>query len=658
MGAWARASMQSHVTASSGRAKSPKQVRTGDTFKQHVAELPKEDQAKALVAVEQAEYLGEQAKEAKAAWASEFESIADRIGLSKDETTSRYLLISGRPGIDLNKNTRFGVPNRVKFKDELEHRQGMLVLARGKGQNKLHIGKSDHFLHDPNTDKLLDFILRPEDEGTLANLSQNELQSRVSESNSGALLHPEVILDYISGEKIQRRFYWVKAGDVPKMEAKEKDGKGNPARKTAKDPGYTSNDLQEKDRNTAEWGHYLWKTKQFVPWVPVNRKDLEPFMPALWMLVTYVQKMNQSQRAADKAGHATRTATRSEKHADHQFLQQQKRSGQDRFKIPVKSQRVQDVCARVDNIQASEETRVVLNNILKDRITNFERTWNEFARHLEDGLLSMVCMNKMFEIVRSLCNSNALVFSDRSGHKYDPTSCLTFRSLNDHLSYADERLMSLIKDYDLTDSDGKVNIKTNKKVFHTADMQDNGEPPYELPPYVFYFDTKTKVIKLAEGGSGNFSLHYPQLAAPIKKDLDLFSKQYATDYEEVLLRRKNLEDPIYRAEPLNPLIAPFSDVGLLQEEVLCKKASFEDLADASFPYRNTLFLDVRFPDYEARLVTNGRRNGVYIKRGDSDWKPAELTNNGTEVIIGPVSQDDAYADSSAAEEAYESEEPH
>lgn len=609
--------------------------------------------------VEQAEHLGMQAKDAKTAWESELESIASTLGLSKDETKRRYLLISGKAGTDLNKNTKFGVSNRVKFKEELEYRQCMLVLARGKGRNELHIGKSDHFLHDPNTDKLLDFILRPEDGGTLANLSQTELQSRVSESNSASLLDPEVILDYICGEKIQRRFHWVKAGDVDKVEEKEKDSKGNPARKTAKDPGYSSKDLQEKDRNTAEWGCYLWKTKQFIPWVPVNRKDLEPFMPALRLLVAYVQKMNQSQRAADKAGHATRTATRSDKHPDHQFLQQQKRGGQDPIRIPVKTPRVKDVAVALrENIVVGEQMKAVLHGIHRDKIASFERSWNKFARHLEAGLFSTVCMNEMFRIVRDLLNSNALVFSDRNGHKYDPTSFLTYRSLDDNLSYTDERLVSLLKEYGLTDSDGKVDVRTNKKVFHTADMQDNEEPPYELPPYVFYFDTKTKVLKLAEGGPDNLFVHYPQLWHPIAKTLDAFSKQYATSLEEVMLRREDPEDPIYRNEPLRPLIAPFCDFSLLSEEVVCKRASLEDLADASFPYRDALFLEVRFPDHEARLVTNGHRDGVYIKQEDSDWQPAELTNNGTEVVIDFVNEDDAYADSSATEEAYESEQPH
>jgi hypothetical protein len=481
------------------------------------------------------------------------------------------------------------------------------------------------------------------------------LQSRVSVSNSAALCDARAILDYICGENIQRRFYWVKAGKEAEDEA-ARDLQGERTRRSAKDPGYCSNQLQDKDRNTSEWGYYIWKTKQFIPWVPVNREDLEPFLDALYLMDQYVDQMKETEKSKDHAGHATNTATKTSKHPDARFLQQQ-------IVVSSKAQRVssdsyvrEGVLRTASQFVLSKAEKAILENVRRDNIVGFEHAWNQFARHLELGSRSKACMNEMFEIVRDLFNSNALVFSDRGGHRYEPTSFLTFRSLDDHLSHADERLRSLVMEYGLTDSDGKIDVATNKKVFHTQAMKDAGIPAYELPPYAFCFDTKTKVLKLAEGGSENLMGHYRHLRLPIARSLDALNKQYAFSPEELLERSKDPNDPIYGDVTLHPLIAPFCDVSLIQEEVLCKRASFEDLADDSFPFPDKLFLDVSFPHCNARLVSNGRRNGCYIKYGASKWKRAELTDHNTEITIAYASEEDLEYDGGKTDEAAESSE--
>lgn len=650
--------MPSVTAAAGGRAKSPKQFRTEETFKNHAAALPPEDQQRAIHAAEKVGYTTKMKQKAKEAWKSEFYSIANALGLSKEETKRRYLLIQGLGGVDLNdldQQRKYGLPNRVKFRDELLHRKNMLRLAQGKGRNKLHVGESDEYMHDSNADKLLDFILRPEDGGTLANLTQQQLQNRVCESNRAPLLDPQVILDYISGDKIQRRFYWVKAEDADK-EA-EKFAKGGRTRRQSKDPGYCSASLQDKDRNTSEWGCYVWQTRQFIPWVPIEREQLKPFLPALHLHELYMELQQVAEITSDEAGRATKTDTKTSKSRDAQFLQQQKRGGNAILRVAAKAPRVsddhfsrEDVTEAASRVVGSAQTKAVFHTTHRERIGTFEYCWNEFARHLEHGRRSKVCMNEMFEIVRIILNSNALVFSDRNGHRYDPTSCLTYRSINDHMSYADDRLRSLVQEYGLTDSDGKVDVKSNMKVFHTEDMQDAGIPAYELPPYAFYFDTKTKVLKLAEGGSENLLVHYRHLWIPMAKVLDALNKQYAHSLEEVLDRSKNPDDPIYGDVPLHPLIAPFCDVSLLKEEVLCKRASFEDLEDDSFPFPVNVFLDVFFPDHNARLVSNGFHDGCYIKYGASNWERAEVTSDGLYIDV-------RYAEDSAqTDEAGESSE--
>lgn len=645
--------MQSVTAAGGGgRAKSPKS-RTYETFMNHAAALPLEDQPRANHAAEKVRQTSQQAKKAKEAWKNEFYSIANALGLSKEETKRRYLLIQGLGGINLNdldQQRKYGLPNHVRFRDELEHRKNMLRLARGEGQNKLHVGKSDKHMHDPNADKQLDFILRPEDGGTLANLTQQQLQNRVCESNSAPLLDPQVILDYISGDKIQRRFYWVKAEDADK-EA-EKFANGERTRRQSKDPGYCSASLQDKDRNTSEWGHYVWKTRQFIPWVPIDREKLEPFLPALQLHELYMDLQKVAKITSDEAGRATKTDTKSKKSKDAQFIQSQKRGGNNTVRIPGKTQRVsravEDAHSKIEDAQS----RAVFEHVHNKRVLEFEISWDQFAAHLNNGLGSNVFMNKMFEIVRILLNSNALVFSDRNGHKYDPTNFLTYRSLDDHLSYADERLRSLKEEYGLTDLDGEIDLHTDKKVFHTKDMQDAGIPAYELPPYAFYFDTKHKVLKLAQGGSQNLLKHHRHLWLPIARILDLLNKQAAFSHEEALERSKNPDDPVYGNVPLHPLIGPFCDVSLLQEEVLCKRASFDDLEDDSFPFPFSVFLDVSFPAQDARLVSNGHHNGHYVKYGASNWKRALLTSNGTEVEIKHASEEQTDEAGESSEDEY------
>ena len=644
-----------------GRGKSPKAYRTEEKLNEQMTQVPEAKQEAAKIAVDQAADLAARKEEAKKKWKEEFYAIAKKKELSQEETKRILRLIEKPKGYDNNPSNGGKLTNpdklnscTVTFQEELYFRTTMLKRARSmamrKAGDKLKIGKSETFAHDLNLDKLMDFIMRPGDEGTLSNLSQEEVQSRVEESKNPVLLNAKNIVDYICGPKIQRRFEWVKRTEVEKQKEEFDKGKKHP-RKTAKDPGYCSNNLQDKDRKDPTLGYYVWEAQRFLPWIRAKHEDLDDFLPALHLMVVYADLLDKSNIATDHASNLTKQAPPRLKDPDASLVS--------RLPPPTKpvlngfvmsnskKPKMQDIM--VDKTVCAQ-MQTVLCKIQNDKSKIFDTIWNSFSDHV--GMKITICMNVMFDIVRSLLNSNAMVFSDRDGFKYDPTSRVTYRSLNDNMSYADEELRFLVRKYHLTDAHGTIDTATEKKVFCTPKMKKAGLR-YELPPYVFYFDTKYQVLKLAEDGAKHFVTHYSTLYLKVAQWLFNLHTQYAHDYVQMIERMDDPKDPVYAKVDFLPLIKPFTDLEPYSKLMRCKRASFDDLEDASFPYPNNIFMDVTGDN---RLVTNGDKKGCYITDGTNGWVRMEPAEGEEEVFFNPWSTDNEQEPGQTDEEEEEEEE--
>jgi len=610
--------------------RAPRAARTADDMAKSLSSvaLPKKD--KARESIQNLKFIEDTRKALDAEWKELFNKICQTEGIiEKEEIERRFRCIIGKAG------TKQLGPSHWTASDEFWHRMNFLKRANG-AQHKLHFGHVGGVDFDTNLDKHYDFILRPEDNGTLKALTYDELlgtEGRLNFNKVESIMNADDVFEYVCSGRVQRRTFWCKANKVEEYEEKRvlRDEKGNPTGKgrdiQAKANSYASIDLHEADRNTTDFGWHEYYSNTFEPWVPVHSSDLEPFRPVLKLLSKFVRLSNEKKVWGDRTSRSVSTPNQRPSDPDRKWA-----LSQSSFHPIAKKSCSVNVAALTAGLTVQHQQ--ICNRISEIKFKYFTDSWDCLVRL--SGLGLPKCMNSVWNITRSLHNSNAVVFRDPDNCLYDAKSTAKYRSLDDHLSYADDRLISLVLEYGLCDADAEtIDPITDCKVFMSESMRKDHATSYSLPPYAFVFNTQTHLLKLVSAST--LFRHYRQLYYEVETIITELSSCMPYSMEEVSRRRGDPDDPIYGDEPLHPLILPFvnfhhevSDLRFRNRRF--KRASFEDTLDKTFPFPTRIFVDAIFPVDSLRIVSDGR--DIFAYYPGIGWQKQLSLDDESEVEVG------------------------
>lgn len=566
-------------------------------------------------------------------WKTKFDEIGKTLGLKPEEIDRRKRLVTDFAGPSPNR-FKDGVPCGVlksKFwtlKHELEHRWEFLKRARIK--LKFHFNGSGP-KYDKNLDKHFDFIMREEDGGTLEHLSDEDLfgpNGRLHESQDVSIMNPIEALKYVSSNKVQRRTFWIMKNEVEKVTGRQQKGL-QPKRWQPGQTGYCSSNLLDSDVDTNDFGYYVWQQKVFLPWEHIDNvfEDLVPFKEALDIMSNYIMQKTTSGNERDRVKNLNSSNDTRDRNPDRTFAD----AGPLRTAVAAKPK------PSVETLKANAFSAVssINKSFMTLKMSDFEKKWSRMVTFSALGLPKY--QNAVWTVVRILHSTNSLVFSNPGQFEYDPKSQSPFRSADEILSYADEEFANLVTNFDLKDSDGKLSLCKSFKVFMNEKMKREGLPAYKLKPYSFIFNSKTHIIKLAENGAANLFCHHRHLYYAVDTILNEIVHKLATTERE--LKRRILvgedDDEVYGSEEqLRPLVLPFLN---FSEEVhdfrlkrrRFKRASFRDLENPQFPYRDRIFLEAML--CSTRIVSDGKDVFAYFEQ--SGWEKQESDEAGAEVQV-------------------------
>lgn len=580
----------------------------------------------------------EQKKEQlKDEWEKKFDEIGKSLGLTEEEIKRRMSLVTDSAGPAPNRFENKVLVGEVLeskvwgVKHELEHRLEFIKRQRAKNSS-LHFNGIDK-TYDKNLDKLFDFIIREEDGGTLEHLDYDDLfgpNGRLHENQYTKILDPMEALIYVSSKKVQRRTFWLMKDQVQQAEKNRKMGKPPKSRWRAGDTGYCSANLLEKDIDTDVFGYYVHQIDTFIPWKHVDnvREDLEPFEEALKIMSNYIMQREKSALTRDYVRRKGEAKTTRLRNPDSIFAQQ---------RGPRKGPAIANSKPSIYTLKknAIDAVSTINKSFMALKMNEFEKKWSKMVTYSALGLPKY--QNAMWTVVRVLHSTTSLVFSNPGQFEYDPKSQFPFRSVDETISYADETFTNLITNFDINDGDGKLSPCKSFKVFMNQKMEREGVSAYKLRPYAFIFNSKTHIIKLVDNGAASLFYHYRHLYYAVDDIMSEIVNKLATTERELKRRILDCEkdDEVYgREEQIHPLVLPFLN---FHEEVCnlrlkkrrLKRASFSDLEDRQFPYRDRIFLDAML--CSTRIVSNGIDIFAYFDQ--SGWEKQEFYGAGTETEL-------------------------